>query len=251
VTNPRIVGGTKNYDAVLPIVAIRHPYTWMTAMCRHSYQTRWKHVRDHCYESLYLQNPILKVPYGFKNYTTIIDSTTGTSVTKNVTNSYKSLADMWVEWYKPYYLDTIYNNTPRIMVRHEDLVYRPKKVITSICECVGGTIRSDGFQYKEDSANEGKGHGKHRSGLLTAIIKYGQPLEDWYASYTSTDRTIMKAVFQGNDNKNENDENENENVKLMRTIYKTFQYKLYDDISNPIRNTGWEQKMNPILFPPS
>jgi hypothetical protein len=187
-------------------------------------------------ETLDLINPVLRVPYGFKNYP---NST-------NVTNSYNSLADMWVDWYKAYYLDTVYNNTPRIMVRHEDLIYRPEKVITPICECVGGTIRKDGFHYEEESANKGKGHGKHRSGLLTAIIKYGQPLEDWYSSYTSIDRKIMKSILQGN---NENN-NDNENEKLMRNIYKTFQYTLYDDISNPIRPKGWKKKMNPILFPP-
>jgi hypothetical protein len=25
-------------EAILPIVAIRHPYTWMSAMCKHSYR---------------------------------------------------------------------------------------------------------------------------------------------------------------------------------------------------------------------
>jgi len=210
-------------EAILPIVAIRHPYTWMSAMCKHSYRTRWKHNKNKCHESLYLENHIIEVPWGFKKY----------NETHNVTNSYQSLAHMWKDWYKPYFLDETYNQTPRLMVRHEDMVYRPEKVISKICECVGGTNRNpnpdwehpDGFEYEEESANKGKGHGKlGRSGLLSAVIKYGQPLRNWYDQYDAKDREIMKEAFQG------------EKDPLLRKIFETFQYPLFDDVGEPTAN---------------
>jgi len=224
-------------NAILPVVAIRHPYTWMSAMCKHSYRTRWKHVKAKCHESLYLQNPILEVPYGFKKY----------NDTHNVTNTYKSLADMWLEWYKPYFLDEQYNQTPRLMVRHEDMVYRPEKVIKKICECVGGTNRNknpdwehpDGFEYEEESANQGKGHGRlGRSGLFKAVVKYGQPIQNWYEQYTGTDRTIMKETLQG------------EEDPELRKIFETFQYQLIDNVAEPTKaekmrarkRAFWEQR---------
>jgi len=219
-------------DAVLPVVAIRHPYTWMSAMCKHSYGTRWRHVPHKCWESLFLKNPVSKVPWGFKMY----------NDTHPVPNSYESLAHMWVEWYKPYFLEDRYGQTPRLMVRHEDMVYRPEKVVSRICECVGGTNPNDhpdwthpeGFQYEEESANKGKGHGKHgRSGLLTAVIKYATPLEEWYSRFTASDRTIMKDAFlsngKGRSKKNDDDEIEKE----LRGIFDAFGYKLFDDVSEP------------------
>lgn len=206
-------------------------------MCKHSYATRWNHDKNKCHESLYLKNPILKVPYGFKNFTDAVD----TNITHNVTNSYKSLAHMWKEWYTPYFLDKKYNQTPRLMVRHEDMVYRPEKVINKICECVGGQTRrnhsssssssnsTSGFQYEEESANRGKGHGKQgRSGLLTAVIKYGQPLQNWYDEYSASDRKIMKSVFQQDE-----DKDGEAAAVAIQNIFDTFQYKLFDDTNEP------------------
>lgn len=184
------------------------------------HRTRWKHKPNNCHESLSLKHPIISVPWGFKKY----------NETHNVTNSYESLAHMWKEWYKPYFLDERYNQTPRLIVRHEDLVYRPEKVIQKICECVGGTNSNpnpdwehpNGFEYEEESANKGKGHGRAgRSGLMTAFIKYGQPLRNWYDQYDASDRTIMKEAFQG------------ETDPELRKIFETFKYPLFDDVGKP------------------
>lgn len=198
----------------------------------HSYRTRWSHERHLCWESLFLKNRILDVPWGFKEY-----NDTGAKVK----NSYDSLAHMWLEWYQPYFLDSRYNQTPRLMVRHEDLVYRPEKVISKICDCVGGTNMMNknwsepgGFEYEEESANRGGGHGKHRSGLLTAVIKYGQPLEDWYSQFNAKDRKIMREAFQGETVDPES-----------QKIFEAFKYQLYDDVSEP---TQKEKQRNRLRY---
>jgi len=185
-------------------------------------RTKWRHKKEECHKTLHLDHPVLEVPWGFKKY----------NETHNVTNSYQSLAHMWKDWYKPYFLDSQYNQMPRLMVRHEDMVYRPEKVVSKICDCVGGTNRNknpdwehkDGFEYEEESANQGRGHGGGgRSGLLTAVIKYGQPIQHWYDQYTASDRNVMKEAFQG------------ESDPELRKIFETFQYKLSDETREPTK----------------
>jgi len=211
VKNPVV----KDREAILPVVMIRHPYTWMAAMCKYSYNTRWRHVPHKCWETVFLKNPVVRVPWGFKQY----------NDTHNVTNSYDSLATMWLEWNKPYFLEHQYNQAPRLMVRHEDMVYRPNKVVRKICECVGGThMKGEDadweteFEFEEESANKGKGHGKHgRSGLLEAFIKYGTPLDEWYSRFSMEDKEVMQSTFLG----------DGIDPKL-KTIFETFRYKLFD-----------------------
>ena len=79
-------------------------------LCNYLYGTRCHHKREAWYKTLALQLTILilKVPYGFNNHT----------------NTYPSLAHMWQYWYKEWYLDTMYQQSPwTIMVRHKDLVF--------------------------------------------------------------------------------------------------------------------------------
>lgn len=108
---------------------------------------------------------------------------------------YDSVAHLYQEWYRPYYQQTSY---PAVMVRMEDLVFQPKEVVTALCQCVGGTVvPDDKFVVKVDSANGGKGHGSHRSGLLSAFVKYGRPLEEYYSMLSTSDRLIVEEVFRG------------------------------------------------------
>lgn len=140
------------------------------------------------------------MPYGYKN-----------NGTHSVKTTYQSLAHMYMEWYKPYFEQRAY---PRLMIRFEDLVFRSEDVVTKVCECVGGTMNGwrGQFIYKTKSSNKGPGHGQ-RSDLLSAFIKYGQPLHHFYDQYTGPDRLIMSQAFRNpNYSKNE--------------IFETFKYPL-------------------------
>ncbi|KAL3940985.1 MAG: hypothetical protein SGARI_000759 [Bacillariaceae sp.] len=190
----------ENPMTVLPVVSIRHPYTWMSAMCRHTYGTKWMHRPEFCDKTLKLQSPIEKVPYG----------ATGNS-THPIRNSYTSLAHMYMDWYRPYFQQQNYH---RLMIRFEDLVYRPKEVVTQVCECVGGRITGwkGKFQYKKKTANKGDGHGQ-RSDLVTAFAKYGQPLSNFYAEYNEKDWHVMSEAFGGDQ-------------QAVHGIIRSFKYKL-------------------------
>jgi len=81
-----------------------------------------------------------------------------------------SLASFWNDWYQDYMNATF----PRILVRFEDLIFHPKQVTKTVCECAGGVLDDDHpFKYIVDSAKHGNAHGKQRTSYIDALIKYG------------------------------------------------------------------------------
>jgi hypothetical protein len=65
------------------------------------------------------------------------------------------------------------------MVRFEDLIFHPKKTVTEVCQCAGGELKHDEFQYIVESAKKGAVHGRYRTGYVDAIIKYGRNENRW------------------------------------------------------------------------
>ena len=64
---------------------------------------------------------------------------------------------------------------PYLLVRFEDLIYHPKHVVQTVCECAGGELNHGEFRYVTDSAKKGVGaHGKDRTGYLDALSRYGR-----------------------------------------------------------------------------
>jgi hypothetical protein len=65
---------------------------------------------------------------------------------------------------------------PRLMVRFEDLVFFPKQVTRTVCECAGGELNKEPFHYVTESAKHGtSAHGKLsvRTTYVDALVKYG------------------------------------------------------------------------------
>ena len=48
----------------------------------------------------------------------------------------RSLARLWGAWHAEY-LDA---ETPRLLVRYEDLLFRPQETVAEVCGCVGGRV---------------------------------------------------------------------------------------------------------------
>lgn len=64
---------------------------------------------------------------------------------------------------------------PYLLVRFEDLIYHPKQVVQTVCQCAGGELNHGDFRYVTDSAKKGTAaHGKERTGYLDALSKYGR-----------------------------------------------------------------------------
>lgn len=112
---------------------------------------------------------------------------------------YSSLVHVWRDWYRQYFHERSY---PMLMVRLEDLIFRPVPVVQQICDCIGGRfdLKHQTFLIFKDSANQGKGHGKRRStGLVSTFIKYGKPQKVFHEKFATKDWKIIKAVLKDDD----------------------------------------------------
>ena len=76
---------------------------------------------------------------------------------------YKSLADLWSSWNGDY----LHASFPRLLIRMEDTVFSPEKVMRIISECSGMPIREP-FDYITK-----KGKDKSDTTLASAMMKYG------------------------------------------------------------------------------
>ena len=160
---------------VFPVIAIRDPAVWAASMCRNEYAMEWTHTntkevtdekQQHCPnfvpnlidynqdESLY-NNSTVPVTIRYAKFNRMHDS----------------MIDHWNEFYMEYFQQSRF---PRVMVRFEDLVFHPKQVIQTVCECAGGTLKHEKeFQYIVSSAKITEGHGNDKTGYVDAIIRYG------------------------------------------------------------------------------
>lgn len=158
-------------DDCLPIVTIRHPFTWMKSMCKLPYTAKWErsdsgtgwhNICPHLvYADINKYNQPVKLDFTFSGHTL----------------SYISLAHLWNEWYAGYYNDATF---PYLMVRMEDLVFQQFETTKIICECAGGIVpNEDEFIYIVSSAKTGPAHGKkeERTNMIDAWIKYGKPIK--------------------------------------------------------------------------
>jgi len=169
------VGGKGVQQAdFLPVVMIKDPITWMASMCRHPYETRWRHTNAHC--------PNL-VPNKFDKGRKVGEGTMALNVKfatqhiglepipdkKNRTFvQYKSLVELWNIWYNDWH-DASF---PRLMVRFEDLIFHAEETISQVCACGGGTMKPK-FRYVEESAKGTGGPHAGSAGFLASLVTYG------------------------------------------------------------------------------
>jgi len=76
---------------------------------------------------------------------------------------YRSLADLWSSWNGDY----LHADFPRLMIRMEDTVFYPEKVMRLVAECSGMEMREP-FEYMTN-----RGKGESDTTLVTAMVKYG------------------------------------------------------------------------------
>jgi hypothetical protein len=136
-------------------------------MCRHSYGADWIHDPTHC--------PNL-VP-NKSDEQLFVDTQNTIPKTMNVTVHYAeftryhaSLVEFWNDWNRAYAKATF----PRLMVRFEDIIFHPKQITQTICECAGGQLHTNQpFIYVVDSAKKGAAHGTDKTSYVDALVKYG------------------------------------------------------------------------------
>ena len=168
---------TVNQTSVLPVVMVRHPYTWLYALCQHPYSIGWRHNMENCERNLFLHQKAF-IRFGAKG--------------PDIPKSYDSLAHVWRDWNDAYFQAQGY---PFLIARFEDMVFRPREVVSEVCSCIGGTMAKE-FTAKTEKVNRGKGHGVHRSDLITAFVKYGKDLRKFETDmFTPRDWDVIRDVL--------------------------------------------------------
>eukprot|EP00934_Nitzschia_sp_Nitz4_P000262 Nitzschia sp. Nitz4//scaffold66_size103028//96921//98281//NITZ4_004517-RA/size103028-snap-gene-0.148-mRNA-1//-1//CDS//3329556407//262//frame0 len=168
-----------NNTDYLPIVAVRDPYSWFQSMCRKSYAAGWYHVsgpEGHCpnfipnqVERDWFNKTQQSVSSYFKDDARLIVGVVNKAnftldkpnipveiKYKNEIAYHESLVHFWKDWYQEYF-DADF---PRLMIRLEDLVFRPYEVVEATCKCAGGRVvhRSKFSLYAESIKKGSKGH---------------------------------------------------------------------------------------------
>jgi hypothetical protein len=161
-----------NHDHVLPIVVIKDPYTWMGSMCRSSYSANWPHHEEHC------PNLIKTELDKHRHKDTPMGQNIPVSVRYNKTHvtQHTNLAGLWNDWYGAYFNTTEY---PRLIVRYEDLLFRPESTIDQVCQCAGGRLKHPHtqFVYTQKSAKGTTGPHSGASDLSGALMRYSSSSE--------------------------------------------------------------------------
>ncbi|GKY92160.1 hypothetical protein MPSEU_000187300 [Mayamaea pseudoterrestris] len=145
----------------LPIALVRDPYRWMRSMCKNGYNAAWsKGVNGRCPNLI----PTEQERQLLQNVTTPTFEVN--QVIRDIyQEKHESLATFWSDWNR-LYLDTF---RPRLMIRFEDLLFHPEKVMQIITDCVGVSMKNP-YKYVLDSV---KNHGDPAD-FVTALAKYGR-----------------------------------------------------------------------------
>ena len=171
-----------DHDKVLPLVVVRDPFFWMQSMCKEGYGVRWDHdSKHHCPNLIPNDFDKKRFPKTANNKDPSVPVWMGANPT--VGPSWPSLIHYWNAWYESYYINfdaqikSKDTSWPRLMIRFEDTLYYPKKVMQEVCRCGGGKLLFDEKQHQQYNYNleEAKPDHKHqqKNNFVTAMIEYG------------------------------------------------------------------------------
>jgi hypothetical protein len=168
-------------NAVLPIVTIRDPWSWMQTMCAQPYlvqyvdDERGKHKNTAC-PNLHRAVHMPKMISG---------------------RTWPSLLHLWNDWYREYF----YSELPFLMVRFEDLIWQPQEVVRAIQHCSGATAAAPNFVYVVDQSKwEHVRQYGPQSNRITAMMKHGNPrrrIRNWSARDVEMSKAIVDDELLG------------------------------------------------------
>jgi hypothetical protein len=67
----------------------------------------------------------------------------------NVVDHFSSLAHLWTEWHQEY----LAAGFPRVVIRYEDMVFHPQKVMRTLTDCVGLSLKKP-FQINVEASKQ-------------------------------------------------------------------------------------------------
>jgi len=166
----------------LIVTLVKDPVQWMASSCRMSYFPLFNRNTDTC------PSPVSQVTGQY-----FADSTR------------KTLPKMWADYYGEYFQNndrdiTISNRRgggqPALMVRFEDLLFKPEETVAQVCGCLGyESKRGEDFQILESASKWGPGHEKASNRTQTQE-QYTLKRSALLAHLSNEDKELMKKTFE-------------------------------------------------------
>eukprot|EP00529_Nitzschia_sp_RCC80_P031396 CAMPEP_0113497462 /NCGR_PEP_ID=MMETSP0014_2-20120614/30646_1 /TAXON_ID=2857 /ORGANISM="Nitzschia sp." /LENGTH=361 /DNA_ID=CAMNT_0000391409 /DNA_START=444 /DNA_END=1526 /DNA_ORIENTATION=+ /assembly_acc=CAM_ASM_000159 len=119
-----------NKEWILPVVTVRHPYTWFKSMCKNSYSAKWSHrgkkggtdgcpnIRSNTKDDIRYNRDQGRDDVQIGDYNPVV-----VKYADERTDNHENIAALWNDWYGYYLKEDI----PYVMIRMEDMVFYPKE----------------------------------------------------------------------------------------------------------------------------
>lgn len=209
-------------EYVMPIVVIRDPLTWMQTMCRAPYLVE-SYVLVRGDEPISQDQPLSSVRRRLADCPSLTRGNPAVQIPAMMSNmSWPTLLHLWKDWYNDY----IRSNQPYLMVRWEDLVFRPRDVVNVIRHCTGAIWKESSFVHVVDQAKwEHVRELGPQSNWISAMIKHAHPPRRW-RRLTAADWNLARSILYWEaSNASEADEGD----RMPWSLVRRFHYQLPRD----------------------
>jgi len=163
------------------VTTVKDPIQWMASTCRAPYFNFHAGASDKC------PSPVTQLSGRY-----FADS------------SFKSLPGIWSDWTGEYFrnndlpIDQSNNESQpqALMVRFEDLLFKPEETVAQVCGCLGyGSKRGEEFQILESQAKWGRAH-EGATNRSQTLKQYTLKRSALLARLTNEDKAFMKKTFE-------------------------------------------------------
>jgi len=166
----------EEHKQTMRVVIVKEPLQWMASSCRKKF---WKEAMpspDTCPFPMNSQNASKLTYFGVES---------------------ESMVDAWGKWVSEYHENDESQTQRAVMIRYEDLLFKPEKTISQVCECVGGTAkRGKDFHVMESSTSQAnRGSSSAATTRDGAIDRYVNQRASILTHMTAEDKKYMEHVL--------------------------------------------------------
>ena len=172
------------YEENMIVFVIKDPLTWMKSMCKANYDFRYQN-KEWFFNSCPGGGRIEESRFDWLPLNRGKIMNRGVNKTSN--GWFDSMIHLWSAWYSSLTTEIDGRKYPYLIVRFEDMLFRPQSVVTQFCKCLGKCkLQSDvDPQHVIIQEEASKGHGNPRNRTMS-FWSYSRP-EYRYDGYTRED----------------------------------------------------------------
>lgn len=159
--------------STLAVVLAKDPLQWMASTCRQSYfSVSGTQDKARC------PSPV--------------NHTMGHYFTFAADTKFSSLIEVWSKWHAEYFANHLHGTQPALVIRFEDLLFKPEETVAKVCNCMGFKAKSGkDFKILESISKWGSGHGNPTNRTQT-LAHYTTKRDALMSHLTPEDVAFMK-----------------------------------------------------------